>query len=80
MFKLTISPEAKTDLDDIWDYIAEDSPERATQFLSRIFAECRLLADSPYIGKERNDIGRENVRSLPFKKLHHSLSSRKKHR
>jgi toxin ParE1/3/4 len=67
MFKLIISPEAKADLDEIWDYIAEDNPEAAGRFLSLLLAECRLLTDSPYIGKERGDLGREGVRSLPFK-------------
>ena len=67
MHQLVISPEAKADLDDIWDYIAEESPKAATRFLSSLLAECRLLAESPYIGRERDDIDREGVRSLPFK-------------
>ncbi|MCP4679166.1 MAG: type II toxin-antitoxin system RelE/ParE family toxin [Deltaproteobacteria bacterium] len=67
MLKLVISPEATADLDDIWSYIAEDNPEMATLFLSSILAECRLLSDSPYIGRERDDIQREGVRSIPFR-------------
>ena len=67
MFQLLISPAAKADLDDIWDYIAEDSTEAATRFLSSLLEECRLLAESPYIGREREDVGRKGVRSLPFK-------------
>lgn len=67
MAKLLISPAAMADLDDIWDYIAEDSPEAATRFLSLLLEQCQLLADSPYLGRERADIGREGVRSYPFK-------------
>lgn len=67
MPNLIISLEAKADLDDIWDYIAEDNPDAATRFVSSILSECRLVAESPLIGRERDDIGRDGVRSIPFK-------------
>jgi plasmid stabilization system protein ParE len=31
--ELILSEEAEADLEDIWDYIAEDSPENADRFI-----------------------------------------------
>ena len=31
---------APSDLDDIWDYIAEDSPQNADRFIDRIYDFC----------------------------------------
>jgi toxin ParE1/3/4 len=36
-------PLAEADLDEIWDYIAEDSPERASNFLRKLYAKMQTL-------------------------------------
>ena len=65
MSNLVLSDTAKADLDEIWLYIAEDSPEMATKFISRILDKCRFLAELPEIGTLRPDI-LEGMRSFPL--------------
>jgi len=43
-------PLALHDLDEIWDYIAQDNPDPAGQFIDKIEEKCLLLADYPKIG------------------------------
>ncbi len=40
-------PEAQNDLDEIWWFIAQDSPDNADKFLDRIQDSCLTLADFP---------------------------------
>lgn len=47
MTQLHISNLAKSDLDEVWLYIAQDSPDIATAFISRIYDKCVLLANAP---------------------------------
>jgi len=49
-------PIAELDLLDIWDYIADDSFERADQFLDRIESKLQALARTPGIGKRREEL------------------------
>jgi toxin ParE1/3/4 len=64
MYKLRISPDAKADLDSIWDYIAEDNPAEATDFVLKILDRCELLTEQPYMGPAR-DLIREGLRIHP---------------
>lgn len=48
---LLIAPEAEQDLVDIWLFIAEDSPANADNFVDRLYAQARQLADFPLLGK-----------------------------
>lgn len=64
MTKIVISPEARSDLDDIWFYIATDSPENADRFMDRLAGACRRLATMPRLGRSRAELA-EGVRSLP---------------
>lgn len=50
MPRIVRRPLALQDLDEIWDYIAEDSPEAADHFIDKVEKQCRLLADFPNIG------------------------------
>jgi plasmid stabilization system protein ParE len=43
--RLVISDEAISDLIDLWTYIAEDSPERADQFVDQIHEKCQTHRD-----------------------------------
>ena len=66
MASLRVSPEAETDLDDIWVYVAKgtQSLERADQFLDRFAAFFVRLAENPYLGCRRGDL-RPGYRSFP---------------
>ena len=57
-------PAAESDLDDIWWYIAQDSPQNADRFLDRIEERCCALAEFPNIGASRDDL-RPGLRSHP---------------
>ena len=63
--KLVISDEAVTDLIDLWTYIAEDSPERADQFVEQIQEKCETLAETPMMGRERSEL-LPGMRSFPI--------------
>ena len=57
-------PEAESDLDEIWWYIAQDSPDHAAQFLDRLQERFSTLADFPKMGVCRDDI-QAGLRSQP---------------
>ncbi|MGH6896777.1 MAG: type II toxin-antitoxin system RelE/ParE family toxin [Geminicoccaceae bacterium] len=56
MARYTRRPKAAADLLEIWLFIARDSPRAADRLLERIEAQCRLLADSPLLGRARPEI------------------------
>ena len=49
-------PEAESDLDEIWWYIAQDSPINADRFLDRIQEGCLLLSYFPQMGTSRDEL------------------------
>jgi len=58
-------PLAGADIDEIWDYIAEDSVGEADAWVDRLDAKLRLLAPQPLMGRSRDELS-PGVRSLPF--------------
>jgi toxin ParE1/3/4 len=48
-------PLAELDLLDIWDYIADDSPDRADDFLDRVESKLMTLAQNSGLGRKRSD-------------------------
>lgn len=44
---VAFSPKAERDLEDIADYIAKDSPQRALSFIDELEAACQSLATAP---------------------------------
>ena len=58
-------PLAGADIDEIWDYIAEDSTVEADAWADRLDAKLRLLASQPLMGRSRDELA-PGVRSLPF--------------
>jgi len=67
MKKIVFSPESIEDLEDIWFYIAQDSPSRADTFLDKLQIFCReSLAAFPEIGTGRDYLD-EGVLAFPFK-------------
>jgi toxin ParE1/3/4 len=57
-------PEAFTDLDQIWEYIAERNLDAADRVIADIFDALRTLVASPHIGRRRPDL---TSRPLRFK-------------
>ncbi|MBA2659749.1 MAG: type II toxin-antitoxin system RelE/ParE family toxin [Nitrosospira sp.] len=49
-------PEAENDLEEIWWYIAQDSPHNADKFLDSIQERCLALADFPQTGVKRDEL------------------------
>lgn len=64
MPRVTRRAAARADLAEIWDYIAQDDPKRATAFLGNLESVFETLADQPMMGRERLELG-ENIRSFP---------------
>lgn len=60
-------PEARTDLHQIWDYIAEDDVEAATRLVDLVEEKCTLLARLPDIGRVRDELA-QGLRSFPVGK------------
>jgi plasmid stabilization system protein ParE len=57
-----LTPRALNDLDEIWNYIAEDNEVAATRVESAIFFACASLARNPHLGSKRNEITSRSVR------------------
>jgi plasmid stabilization system protein ParE len=49
-------PEAEIDLDEIWEFIAEDSPDAADRMMDRIKATIEALVPLPHQGHRRIDL------------------------
>jgi len=59
-----LSELAEGDLAEIWVAIAREAIETADRFLEEFRVRAQRLADQPFIGVARPDLGKE-VRSLP---------------
>lgn len=59
-----VSSQAKTDLDEIWLFIAQDNLEAADQFHDLLFSKFLTLAKQPLMGRARDDI-RPSIRAFP---------------
>lgn len=49
-------PEAQTDLDEIWNYIADDAPNAADRVIADILSAVRALVPLPYQAHRRTDL------------------------
>ncbi len=56
MTDFILSPAAIQDLDEIWEYIAEDSIDAADRWLAKLEKATRRLAEMPGIGHTRKDL------------------------
>lgn len=59
------TPRALEDLDDIWNFIAEDTLDAANRVESAILEACESLARHPLLGSRRTDITLLPVRFWP---------------
>lgn len=67
-YRIGYEPEARTDLDDIYTWIAREGGVRtADGFVSRLGAFCDGLENSPLRGPIRNDL-KAGVRTVTFEK------------
>ena len=55
------SPEAKDDLQEIWNFIAEDNPDAADKLEEDIYKACEVLARSPKLGHKRPDLTSQSL-------------------
>ena len=62
-------PDAFADLDEIWEYIAEDDVDAADRVLADIHSTLITLAASPHIGHRRPDL---TTRPLRFHVVGHA--------
>ncbi len=62
-----ISEQAKTDLRDIWEYIAEHNPDAARRTLIEISDKFDLLERNPKLGRTRHEL-LVNLRAFAVKK------------
>jgi len=51
-----VSDQARTDLDEIWSYIAQDDAEAADRFVRFLTSRFPVLASMPEMGRRRNEL------------------------
>ena len=56
MSQYRVSDAARSDLDEIWLYIARDNPEAANKFIRSLVSRFPMLAFTPEIGRERKEL------------------------
>lgn len=56
MERYQLTPQAVSDLFEIWNYIAQDNPAAADRVQEAVFRACDLLAETPLAGHVRTDL------------------------
>jgi len=64
MSRYILAPSAKSELKEITRYIAHLNPAAARRLKETIKQQCKLLADFPNIGRNRDDL-QPGLRSFP---------------
>ena len=64
MSSFRLHPDVVSDLEEIWDYIAEDNPDAADRTVADIFESLQTLVRFPHQGFQRPDL---TTRPLRFK-------------
>jgi plasmid stabilization system protein ParE len=57
-------PEARFDLDDIWEYMREDNLRAADRVIAEILAAIRALVPFPNVGHRRTDLTSRPLRFI----------------
>ena len=65
-----VTPEARADLIEIWNYIAEDSVDGADKVLARIYDAFARLGQTPGMGHHREDLADPRTASGRFTPTH----------
>ncbi len=63
--RLAFSPLAVADLEEIGDFIHQDSPAAAMRFIADLRQRCARILDAPHGGSPRPELGNE-MRALRF--------------
>ena len=66
MRTIFFTPQAKRDLKSIRTYIRKENPQAADALIRKIYRDINALPESPYIGVERDTLGKD-IRMLPLK-------------
>ncbi len=61
MIEPRLTREAEADLDELWAFIAADSPEAADRMVDAVLKSSRLYVGFPNMGQNRDDL-REGIR------------------
>jgi toxin ParE1/3/4 len=64
MTRFVLTAEAKSDLEQIWQYIAAESEIAADQAIAEIVQRFPRLAEFPEMGRERTELS-PSIRSFP---------------
>jgi len=64
MNRYRVSDAARSDLDEIWFYIAQDNTDAADQLIRTIVSRFPALAAMPLLGRQREELS-PRLRSLP---------------
>jgi len=65
--KIEWAERARTNLWELHEYIAEDSPENADRFIAKIFDNVEALVDQPKMGRHAPEAdNRDDVHELIF--------------
>ena len=65
MSQIRISPRARSDLTEIWSYIADDSISNADAFIDKLHEAVKALASQPGVGRRREELA-PGILSFPF--------------
>jgi len=64
MNQYRVSDAARSDLDEIWIYIAQDNPDAADKFIHALVSRFPMLASMPEMGCQREELA-ARLRSFP---------------
>lgn len=64
MKRFVLTPSAKRDVNDIWDYIADDNIDAADRVLDALYSAMVKLAKTPGIGHWREELADKRHRFL----------------
>lgn len=64
MNQYRVSDAARSDLDEIWFYIAQDNPAAADRFIRALVSRFPTLASMPQVGRQREELS-SRLRSFP---------------
>lgn len=62
-----LHPEAYTDIDSLWEFIAEDNPDAADRVRDQIYTALHQLVDFPRQGHRRTDLTSRPLRFWPVR-------------
>ena len=62
MSEFVLHPDALKDLEEIWEYIAADSPDAADRVREEIYDGIKSLVPFPYVGHSRLDLATRPLR------------------